>query len=99
MALKSGQSVMALETLYNANVSNAIPQQLEANLEIVGGTVTLYGSQVKPASPPTGMEALLTGVVGLQALTVVPNYLYAHQASGTTTSLIISGVDIITPAT
>lgn len=99
MTLKPYQSNMTLETLYNANVSEAIPVQLEANIEIVGGTVTLYGSQTKPAAPPTGMEALLTGQVGLQQLTVVPNYLFAHQASGTTTSLIISGVDIITPAT
>lgn len=98
MTLKSGQSIIQIATLYNANVSNAIPLQLQASIEATGGTINLWGSQTKPASPTTGMTKLLSAVTGLNAIPLAPNYLYVEQASGTTTQLIISGIDATTPA-
>lgn len=96
MALKPGQTIVATSTLYNANAAFAIATQGELNVEATGGNVNVYGSQTLPASAPTGMTELVTAGTGIVALTLIPNYLYF---TGTATQIVLSGANLITPAT
>lgn len=102
MALKPYQTVLALNTLYAVQElqynpvvpDTGIPEQVQANIEVIGGTVNIFGSQLFPASPTTGMFNSAAGFVGIDAFGVVPNYLYITQASGTTTSIIVTGLSV-----
>lgn len=88
------QQSIALDTLYQIgrSANNSVGGQLQPNIEVVGGTVDIYGSQEEAGSPPTDMYKTRTAFVGIEAFGVLPRYLYVTQNSGTTTSIILSGV-------
>ena len=56
-------------------------------IEVIGGVVNVYGSSVKPVSPPLNMVLGANGqnFDGISALGLVPNYLYVSTVSGTPT--------------
>lgn len=97
MALKPDQNAVTLNTVYNAALSNWPPNQLQVTIESIGASVTVYGSQIKPTSAPTGMTTLLSAVTGITNLPVVPNYIYV-TSGGSPTSVTLSGVDLVSPA-
>ncbi len=92
MSLNPDQVQIQLDTLYSVKYSDRGTEQLQPNIEVVGGTVNIYGSQQKPDSPPTGMYETAADFGGIDAFGVIPSYLYIEQASGTVTSIILTGV-------
>jgi len=95
MALKDYQTALSLATLYEVAYSGHGTEEVQPNLEVVGGTVNIYGSNAadKPPTPPTGMSLTNpVGFVGIDVFASVPRWLYITQASGTTTSIIASGL-------
>jgi len=93
MPLKDYQQEIQLATLYAVAQGQKVgSEQLQANIEVVGGTVNIYGSQLEPDSAPTGMYKTRDGFVGIDSFGVIPNYLYIEQKTGETTSIILSGV-------
>ena len=94
MTLKAYQQTLQLATLYATSLNaKSGEEQLQQNIEVIGGKVNIWGSQVFPASPPTGMtNSTPGGFSGIDTFGVIPNYLYIEQASGTTTSIVVSGV-------
>lgn len=98
MTLRSYQQLLAVNTLYAIQASDAgNGASLTPFLEVIGGTANVYGTTVQPASAPTGMTlsngSPLQGILPFQSL---PNYLYITQASGSITSIVLSGV-VATP--
>lgn len=91
---KAYQSEVALATAYAVAALDRGSEQLQPTIEIIGGTADIFFSQVKPTSGSTGMTKMLSAVVGVQILTVIPNYMYIAQAGGTTTKIITSGVQV-----
>lgn len=85
------QQTIALNTLYEVRRSAPVSgsEQIMPSIEVIGGTVTVYGSQQEPVSAPTAMFATRTGFTGIEAFGVIPNYLYI---TGTATSITLSGV-------
>ena len=93
--MKNYQTTISLATLYESSRSGFnSSEQLAQNIEVVGGTVNIYGSQTEPVSAPTGMYKTRDGFVGIDNFAVIPNYLYIEQNTGTTTSIIVSGVEV-----
>lgn len=88
------QQVLQLNTLYStiaSGVGNG--STLQPFIEVLGGVANIYGSVNKPVSAPSGMtNAVPDGLQGIENFGVVPNYLYITEASGTITSVIVSGV-------
>lgn len=99
MALNPDQHNIVLAIVYNATLSNNPPIQLFPTIESIGGAVDVYMSNLKPVSAPTGMTKVLSAVTGLNNIQTLGNYLYVAQNSGTSTTLIVSGLDVLTPAT
>jgi hypothetical protein len=97
MALKDYQQEIDVDTLYSVAATGRGTEQVKPNIEVVGGTVDIYMAQNEPATPPTGMAIIEggEGFVGNAAFDYVQNYLYIEQASGTTTSIILSGIDAV----
>ena len=95
MALRAYQQEIELNTLYEVvATASGNGSSLQPSIEIIGGVANIYGSNVEPGSAPTGMtNAVPSGLQGIQNFAVLPNYLYVTQASGTITSVILSGVE------
>lgn len=100
MPLRDYQTQINLATLYETRYSGHGVEQIKPSIEIIGGTVDVYVSQTKPSSAPTGMTKIANGagIVGTFGFEYVPAYMYIAQASGTTTSIVLSGVSATTPA-
>ena len=94
MVLRAYQQEIDLDTLYLvAATASGDGSSLQPFIEVIGGTANIYGSNVEPDSAPTGMtNAVPSGLQGIQNFAVLPNYLYVTEASGTITSVILSGV-------
>ncbi len=92
--LRAYQQEIQLNTLY---LCFADPRgngsSIQPYIEIIGGAANIYGSMLEPESPPTGMASGAAETIeGVDNFAVIPNYLYITEASGTITSIILSGV-------
>lgn len=94
MALRSYQQEIELDTLYMViATASGDGSSLQPFIEVIGGVANIYGSNIEPDSAPTGMtNAVPNGLQGIQNFAVLPNYLYLTEASGTITSVNLSGV-------
>lgn len=94
--MRDYQQEIELATLYEVKATGRGTEQLRPTIEIIGGTVDVYASQTNPtaAAAPTGMTVLEngSGIVGTVGFEYVPSYLYISQASGTTTGIVLSGI-------
>ena len=86
------QTVILLNTLYQ--IERNLTGYEQPAIEVIGGTVDIYGSQKTPTSAPTGMFKTVTGFAGIDSFGIVPNYLYVTQSTGSTTSIILTGVSV-----
>ncbi|MCE6993068.1 hypothetical protein [Dyadobacter sp. CY323] len=84
------QSPISLNTLYL--IERKLAGDEQPGIEVIGGTVDIYGSQKTPTSAPTGMFKTSAGFSGIDSFGMVPKYLYITQATGTTTSIILTGI-------
>lgn len=94
MTIRDYQQTIQLSTLYSIVASHTGDgSSLQPYIEIIGGGANIYGSLVQPGSAPTGMiNSTPAGFEGIQNFGVLPNFLYVTQASGTITSVTLSGV-------
>jgi hypothetical protein len=90
--LRNYQQQISTGVLYQTRANGGGTEQLQPSIEVIGGAVTIYGAQTLPASPPTAMEATAIGFTGIDAFSVVPNYLYL---TGTPTSVVLSGIQAV----
>lgn len=98
MALKSYQSTVALNTLFQTTLINGLGESLKPRITSIGGLVTIYGSENEPvgltlANIATKM-ALVGDDVAIKAFESFPNYIAVIQKSGTSTELVISCIQI-----
>ena len=99
MVLRPYQSSMQLGRLYEVKqYYRDASEQLQANIWIDDGTVDVRGSN--SASQPTASSQMTlntenTNVVGNLIFGMLPRYLYISQNSGTTSEIVISGVEIV----
>ena len=99
MALKSYQTALALDTLYEVRKAKiSADEQRGPNLWINSGTVDVYGSN--SATQPGALANMTlstenTEVSGLVQFTAIPRYIAIVQNTGTTTELVASGVDVV----
>lgn len=92
MTLKAYQQLIELDTLYEVVASGLGTQTLQPSLEVIVGTVDVYGSNLQPDSPPTGMFKTATAFSGINVFANVPTFLFVSQNTGTTTSIILTGI-------
>jgi hypothetical protein len=97
MPLRDYQTQIDLATLYEVRATGRGSEQLSPTIEIIGGTADIYVSQTEPASAPAGMTKIENGagIVGTFGFQYVPSFLWVAQATGTTTSIVVSGIDAI----
>ena len=76
------------------SVASGISEQLAPSIQVIGHSIDIYGSQIKEASAPTGMVLEDIDFMGLRAFSLIPNYIYLKDNSGTPTKIIVSGLDI-----
>ena len=88
--MKPSQSVIALNTLYQ--IERKLSGDEQPAIEVIGGTVDIYGSQKTPTGAPAGMYKTATGFTGIDVFGTVPAYLYIAQSTGISTSIILTGI-------
>lgn len=96
MALKEYQTEISPNTLYKVNkkaAPNGVGEQLVPSLQVKGESVDVYGSQIEEAVY-TDMVLDETAFIGLKPFSLIPNYLYFRENSGTPSNIIISGVAV-----
>lgn len=98
MALKDYQETVQLGRLYEVLYRPRGTEQIQPNLSVDTGTVDVHG--VNSGTQPTSMADLTLNtenqnVGGIVPFAVVPRYILVTQNTGTTTELVISGLDII----
>jgi len=96
MALREWyQTEIEVDTLYEVRTSGRGAEQITPNIDTIGGTVNIYMSQVEPVTAPTGMSIVENGAafVGNADFKYVMNYMYVEQDTGTTTSVVLSGIN------
>ncbi|TDE17701.1 hypothetical protein [Dyadobacter psychrotolerans] len=89
MPLKPNQVTILPNTLYEVTGSGYSVDAIAPNIEVIGGSVGIYGSQVQPGTAPTGMYQTATAFTGIDYFVAIPNYLYV---SGTATSIVVTGL-------
>tara|TARA_R110000868_G_scaffold159450_1_gene388265 strand:- start:210 stop:527 length:318 start_codon:yes stop_codon:yes gene_type:complete len=98
MALKSYQSTVALNTLFQTTLINGLGESLKPRITSVGGLVTIYGSENEPVGLTLANIATKMALVGddviIKAFESFPNYIAVIQKSGTSTELVISCIEI-----
>lgn len=98
MALKSYQSTVALNTLFQTTLINGLGESLKPRITSVGGLVTIYGSENEPVGLTLANIATKMALVGddviIKAFESFPNYIAVIQKSGTSTELVISCIQI-----
>ncbi len=94
MTLKNYQQAISVGVLYAIELNTySGTEQVAQNLEVIGGTVDVYGSQIKPVSSPTSeMSINEVAFTGIAPFGVIPNYFYLAANTGTVTSVTLSGV-------
>lgn len=70
-------------------VANSSAAQLRPNIEIIGDTCDVYGSQIEPDVAPTGMPVIINDLEGIAPFDFVPNYLYVD---GDPDSIVLTGL-------
>ncbi len=104
MSLKPFQTEIASSTLYavaeksvpGSSAQTASSSQLRPNIQVVGNAGDVYGSQVLPGSPPTGMTKLFSSLLNIKSFTFIPNYLYVDPVGSDPTDIILSSVQAVT---
>ena len=98
MALKSYQSTVALNTLFQTTLINGLGESLKPRITSVGGLVTIYGSENEPVGLTLANIATKMALVGddvtIKAFESFPNYIAVIQKSGTSIELVISCIQI-----
>lgn len=98
MALKSYQSTVALNTLFQTTLINGLGESLKPRITSIGGLVTIYGSENEPVGLTLANIATKMALVGddviIKAFESFPNYIAVIQKSGTSTELVISCIEI-----
>lgn len=98
MALKSYQSTVALNTLFQTTLINGLGESLKTRISSIGGLVTIYGSENEPVGLTLANIATKMALVGddviIKAFESFPNYIAVIQKSGTSTELVISCIQI-----
>ena len=89
------QGVLGVDSLYEVRSTGLGVEQLRPSIEVIGGTVNIYVSQVQPISPPTGMNIIDggDGLVGSASFGFVQNYIYIEEVSAVT-SVVFSGFEV-----
>jgi len=95
MALKNNQSVIQPNTLYAINGSGYSVNSIAPSIEVIGGAVDIYGSQMRPTSWPDGMNKTAIAFMGIDIFAVIPNYLVVVPNGPTPDSIVISGVQAV----
>lgn len=97
MALRDYQEALSLDTLYEVRAYGG-SDQVAPNIWVKDGTVDVYvsNSGTPPASAPAGMQIIENGeaLVGIAKFDVLPSWLYIEQNAGTTTEIVVSGLDV-----
>ena len=93
MTLREYQTEIVVDTLYEIRSNSKGAEQLNPSLAVQGGKVTVFGSQTKPVSPPTGMQATETNFENILPFAVIPNYLYLEETTPTVASAVLSGIN------
>jgi hypothetical protein len=90
------QFPITLSNLYQIrlNVQSGMGEALKPMITTVGtgATVTVYGAQETPAAL-TDM-ALIKDDVAIEAFEALPNYIAVVQKSGTSTSTVVSSINL-----
>lgn len=100
MALREYQIEITKNTLYSVRKRGGVSglgEQIMPTIEVIGGTADIYVSQVEPVGVlPAGMSVIDNGgaFLGVAGFNYIPNYLYVDEASGTITSIVLSGVEV-----
>lgn len=94
--LRNYQFPIALSNLYQIrlNVQSGLGEALRPMIATVGSgaLVTVYGSQELPAN--LNEMALLKDDVALESFDALPNYIAVVQKSGTSTSTVVSSINL-----
>lgn len=92
--LRNYQSPITLSTLYEIRLKTGTGEALKPTITTVGSgaLVTLYGAQELPANL-TEM-ALIKDDIAIQSFEALPNYIAVVQKSGTSTSTVVSCIDL-----
>lgn len=73
----------------NHVVADGSAAQLRPNIEVLGDTVDVYGSQIYDPAAPAAMSVIINELLGVTAFDFVPNYLYVDGAPD---SIVLTGV-------
>ena len=94
---KNYQEVVVTGKLYKVSkraVSNGTSEQLAPSIEVIGNSIDIYASQAEDAAAPANMILDEIDFIDLRAFSLIPNYIYFADNSGTPTSIILSGLDV-----
>jgi len=94
------QTAISLNKLYKVNRKAVNPgeaEQLRTSLYINSGKVNVYG--YNGASEPSSLSDMTLnseneGVFGTVPFSTIPTYIAVEQNDGTTTELVVSGLDV-----
>ena len=101
MALEEYQVSIDLDNLYEVKKKGGVSgsEQLNPSIFINVGDVDIYGynGATEPTSYATmgALQASNTAVGGTIAFDVIPKYIAVKQNTGTTTEIVLSGVEIV----
>jgi hypothetical protein len=99
MPLKDYQKEIDLDTLYNVNRSGFGTEQISPNIEVFGGTVDIYVSQVIPTGGQETVEMKLIvngeNFGGISGFEFIPRYLWVTENTATVTSIVLSGINAV----
>lgn len=102
--VQPNQETLSLGTLYLCSATHlGQPSEVDyrwqgnRSIWINSGTVNIYVSN--SATQPTALSSMTlstddTGVSGIGALDVIPRWIAIVQASGTSTEIVLTGVDV-----
>lgn len=76
----------------SGKASDASSSQLKPNIEVSGNSGHVYGSQVLPGSPPTGMTKMFDALLGITSMPYIPNYLYVDPVGSDPTAIVLTAI-------
>lgn len=100
MALREYQIDAELNKLYLVRLKSpsGLGEIIKPRITSIGGLVTVYGSEKEPESLTLANIATKMAVVGvdvdIDSWESIPNYICIVQSSGTSTELVLSGINI-----
>lgn len=98
MTLKPFQTAIALNKLYRVSLDyNSASDQIKPSLFVNSGNVNVYG--YNGATKPTQLSGMVLPTINqnintLFTFNMIPSYIAITQNSGTTTELVLSGLEI-----